>query len=142
MLGGDCTSRECLGGVCCNRACSGICAACNSATNGVCMPVLQQVCRPASGECDAEEVCSDASGLMCPDDQVKSDGSPCSTGHCKAGVCTTDPVVPADAGQAQHIPIAPTDLGPAQKTGCGCDETALAPTFGVALAVLLRRRRR
>lgn len=46
-----------------------------------------QICRPASGECDVAERCTNGA---CPADGFKADNTPCVTscnGHCQGGAC-------------------------------------------------------
>jgi Cys-rich repeat protein len=49
------------------------------------------LCRPAAGECDLDEVCS-GSGESCPADAFKPDGTSCQDGKgvCDSGVCVVE----------------------------------------------------
>jgi hypothetical protein len=98
----DCTSSNCVDGVCCDTACGGgdltDCLACSmpagATTNGVCGAVKAGVvCRGLVGPCDLPETC-DGTLTSCPQNAVATDGTPCTGGSCSGGVC-----VPEDAGQ-------------------------------------------
>ena len=91
----NCTSGNCVDGMCCNTACNGgSCEACsiaNGATSdGTCELLSGVVCRAAAGSCDVAETCT-GTNAACPADQLVAGGTECraSAGSCdSAEVCT------------------------------------------------------
>jgi hypothetical protein len=103
----ECKTGYCVDGMCCSSACgngsAGDCMACSlaagAAQNGTCGPVSSGiVCRPASGVCDAAELCNGIT-TACPVNAPKLDGTACSVsgaaGTCQSGVCV---LLGVDAG--------------------------------------------
>lgn len=140
----ECASGACAQGVCCNRACDGLCEACDAdGTGGTCTP------RPAG---ERPVVTADA-GVRPPE------GCLCNG----AGMCVVPPaldagtpdvgVITQDAGTDLGMDVG-ADLGPAptygfQGNGCGCrvgDGTSRPSgalvALGVAGLLLASRRRR
>jgi hypothetical protein len=100
----SCLSGFCAGGVCCDRACAGLCEACSVAAradvDGTCKVLGASVtCRPAAGACDQADVC-DGLNAGCPADAKVGAGTVClaSAGACDpaercdglAGACPAD----------------------------------------------------
>ena len=81
----QCTTGNCVNGVCCDTACTGGCGACNLAGSlGTCtVRPSGSVCRAATGACDVAETCSGTS-LICPNDAVAVLGSVCRSAN---GAC-------------------------------------------------------
>ncbi|MBI5515501.1 MAG: hypothetical protein HY909_17100 [Deltaproteobacteria bacterium] len=118
--GSDCASGFCAQGVCCDRACDGVCEACDLAMRGTCTP------RPAGSQ---PGVASDG-GVASTDAGVGCDFCD-GTGRCQRRTM--------DAGTG---PFSGGSSG-----GCGCRAPRGAPLRGLgavalALALGLRRRRR
>jgi hypothetical protein len=81
---GQCKSGHCQQDVCCDRACTGACEACNLPdTAGKCTFTSANVCRASTGACDVAETC-DGSSAACPPDLRRPGGTTCraSTGAC------------------------------------------------------------
>ncbi|MCC6621543.1 MAG: hypothetical protein IT385_09840 [Deltaproteobacteria bacterium] len=72
---GDCATDACAGGVCCDRACDGICQACDL---GVCAEVTNDQTAICQGSfvCDATGQCRQEAGTPCDGDLA------CATDHC------------------------------------------------------------
>ena len=68
--------EECEGGLCCDPNCMFYSSV--------------EMCRGASGECDAAEYCT-GSSASCPPDEPVADGTPCSDGECVGGQCVCVP---------------------------------------------------
>ncbi len=87
--GTQCTSANCVDGVCCNTTCGGgsatDCQACNvTGSVGTCSAAPNTVvCRAASQTCDNAENCT-GSSTTCPADTFKASGTSC---RASAGVC-------------------------------------------------------
>ena len=87
----ECTSGNCVDGVCCNTACGvgepNDCQACSAvaggtAADGTCSPRASTVvCRAAAGACDVAEKC-DGVAATCPADTKASVGTTCGVGSC------------------------------------------------------------
>ncbi len=105
----ECAGGLCTDGVCCDRRCDAACEACaeiaTGISDGTCAPAIDaRVCRPARGDCDAEEVC-DGSAAECPADARMEAGVVCrpAAGLCDApeacdgisDACPADAVRPA-----------------------------------------------
>ncbi|MCC6215162.1 MAG: hypothetical protein IT376_09850, partial [Polyangiaceae bacterium] len=92
--GTQCSSGNCIDGVCCNTTCgSGAttdCQACNVAGSlGTCSNLPSTTtCRGAAGECDQEEKCTGSSSA-CPSDGKKANGTACTadTSPCTLDQC-------------------------------------------------------
>ncbi len=136
-----CLSDLCVDGVCCATSCGGgldDCLACSVAmggsSDGTCTPrVSGAVCRPASGACDAAEVC-DGAGAACPIDAAMSDGTSCANAtvcdgaeRCASGVCIAGAPPSCDDGD------------PCTADACdalsGCASTSIAGCTGDAGAL-------
>lgn len=148
---GECLSRACVDGVCCDTPCGGgaaDCQACSVAAgapkDGVCSPLpATRVCRPAASTCDVEDRCDGISGA-CPADAVSPNGTPCTDGVCQAGRCTGSISAP---GPSKEPPAATAESGAAGgDRGCSASHApARGSAFGllaVALVLSQRRRRR
>lgn len=89
---GECTSKFCADGVCCNSACTGDCDACSvsagALTDGQCSVLgKSRVCRVASTTCDLEERC-DGVNAACPGNTFADAGVGCGTSSYTAwSVC-------------------------------------------------------
>lgn len=108
----ECDSGLCVDGVCCDTACGGgapdDCAACSIAAgasaDGACELLGPTVsCRPATGACDAPELCDGSEA--CPPDQTRIDGTACGDAivcngaeTCSAGACVSAPALDCDLG--------------------------------------------
>ena len=88
-LAAECESGFCADGSCCESACDGPCAACNSALtqqpDGACAPVDAGTdpdgeC-PGSEACDGAFACKPGTGVAC------TEGADCLSGFCVDGVC-------------------------------------------------------
>lgn len=113
--GTTCTTGHCVDGVCCESACGGGAADCQSClgsitglADGRCAPLpfavaRMTVCRPSAGDCDPEEICS-SSNRECPADRLGTFGTPCRyprTGCDAMETCTgSSPTCPADRAVA------------------------------------------
>jgi len=121
-----CRSGLCVDGVCCATACAGgtsDCQACSvsagAAVDGVCGAATGNACNdsnactmndtctagtcggamvscPAPGECEMNNACVAATGACAA--QPKPDGTTCSLGACRAGVCMAVPDAGAGGG--------------------------------------------
>jgi Protein of unknown function (DUF1566) len=76
----DCSSNQCVGGICCDRSCTGACEQCSAATNGQCTYKTGTVCAAAT-DCMNQAVCSGSSS-SCPTAQPKTAGTLCGTVNC------------------------------------------------------------
>jgi hypothetical protein len=85
----ECSSLQCVDGVCCDEACAGVCEACvatkTGGTDGVCAPVTANTdpdneC-PTTDDCDGFGACQQGIGSPCTAD------SQCVSGHCADGYC-------------------------------------------------------
>lgn len=100
-----CISRSCVGGICCDRECDGLCEVCavadGGSEDGRCGPIVAAaasvICRPAHGPCDLAERCV-ATSTSCPADTLASSRTVCrpSGGACDfidycTGTSTTCP---------------------------------------------------
>ncbi len=84
-LGAECTSGNCVDGVCCNTACSGTCQACNVAGSvGACSSIASG--QDPANEC-ANGACSGAGTCKSDNGQACAAGSACLSGNCIDGVC-------------------------------------------------------
>lgn len=129
-LAKECTSGFCVDGVCCNTACGGGVADCQSCATGTCS-LTTGVCRPASDACDVAESCS-GSSTSCPADAVASASTTCRSASCTNGVETVAASCPGGSGK-QCPAIVQHDCSPyvcgatACKTSCSsssdCDST-------------------
>lgn len=96
---------SCVSGVACERpgACEeGVvdCSSGEAVCNASGPTAAGIVCRPASGECDVEEVC-DGVATECPSDLPQPTGTACSAGFCNGAVCgTCSPGAPCTPGGA------------------------------------------
>lgn len=81
----ECSSANCIDGVCCDSACGygspRDCQACSTAmgaaVDGTCGVVKTGVtCRPASDLCDVADVC-DGTSMACSSDRLATKGTPC-----------------------------------------------------------------
>ena len=83
----ECTSLQCVDGVCCNDACDGTCYSCNQQGHaGTCTPVNGAEDPSANVACTGSSICSVAAGAAraC---KIK-DGAPCtSSADCLNGSC-------------------------------------------------------
>lgn len=132
----ECASGACVDGRCCESSCGGgidRCLVCSveagGAIDGTCSPASSQAlraCRPASSECDVEELCLGATD--CPADVSRADGTPCDGGTCSSGVCVLH-----DAGHSRDSVT--LRLGCDCGTGAGGPHDG-APTWLLALALL------
>jgi MYXO-CTERM domain-containing protein len=108
----ECTSANCVDGVCCNTTCGNgsltDCRACSVAAgalvDGTCAAtVAGTICRPAAGLCDVAETCN-GTATTCPSNIVVPAGLTCrvSAGACDvAEACNgTNAACPADAFQS------------------------------------------
>ncbi len=91
----DCASGFCVEGVCCDKACTGLCDACSAAqtvsgTAGTCGPKILSC--PPPGACQYAGTCDPNSGgcgnVSLPDGSVCESGA--SAGVCIAGACILD----------------------------------------------------
>lgn len=144
-VAGDCSSGNCVDGVCCASACGGgaaDCQACSTSaggsTNGTCTPLVAAAttqCRAAAGPCDPADSCS-ASSLTCPTNVVASAGTTCraSMGDCDpAEVCDgTSAVCPADLHPAGVVCRAAAGDCDVEES---CDGTSVACPTDQRLAV-------
>jgi hypothetical protein len=83
----ECTSGNCVDGVCCNSSCGGTCMACNNIGSvGTCSNIIaggsdgNPMCTGANA-CDGNGVCKAANAQAC------SLGSECASSNCADGVC-------------------------------------------------------
>jgi hypothetical protein len=117
---GECVTRACVEGICCDRRCDGPCwRGCNEA--GRCLAAAAGVPCDACGACDGDGAC--------------------------VGACPPDAGPSPDAGRDLDAAPPPERSGTAAPRGCGCRMGAsVASPFGIALltlaAALLRRRSR
>lgn len=77
----ECQSGNCIGGICCDSPCNGVCEACG--TNGVCGFRERGAC-PGGQQCATRTTCSIRSvgeGESC------ANGEACNDGQCIQGVC-------------------------------------------------------
>ena len=87
----DCgTVAECTNPCCdaatCTLAPNAVCSSGPCCTSS-CQFANQEIeCRAADGDCDIADVC-DGTSPQCPLDDVKLDGTPCSSGFCFSGSC-------------------------------------------------------
>ncbi len=90
-INSECTTGNCVDGVCCNNACTGTCNACTAAkkgsgANGTCGVIATNTdpdneC-PGATSCDATQMCGlFANGFTCTLD------TECGSGNCVDGVC-------------------------------------------------------
>ena len=89
----DCTSNFCADGVCCDKACNGLCEACSAArkgsgSDGTCgnIPINQpDVSQPTTcaspSACDGNKGCKSINGQTC------ATNTDCVSGSCADGVC-------------------------------------------------------
>jgi hypothetical protein len=82
----DCTSNQCVDGVCCAAACSGACVSCNQmGKEGMCLPV-------AAGKVDPHAICKDAGATSCGRNGLCDGAGACAlyptTTVCLAGTCS------------------------------------------------------
>jgi hypothetical protein len=179
-LGQPCGTTECLegehcvDGVCCDSPCdAGTCDACSvaaGATNdGVCQLLTGPVCDDGASctsadqcqsgvcvgtpmACDPPDECHDAAceeGAGCTS-SPKPDGTPCSSGLCQGGVCTSGTTsasvgtTSSSGGDAQSGGGGGgNDADDEPDDGCGCRAAGSRGADGVAwllVALLLRRR--
>ncbi len=109
--GGECESGFCVDGVCCNKACNGLCEACAAAKTGVkdgaCGPVQQGqdpedecTADPVStclfvGHCDGKGACEQyAEGTVCADATCDLPNDAKAPSLCKGGVCKAGAAIP------------------------------------------------
>jgi hypothetical protein len=85
----ECTSLQCVDGVCCNQACTGTCYSCNQQGNvGTCTPVNGADDPSASEACTGSDVCTAPVGAA-PACKIR-DGEPCSSSaDCLNGSCVS-----------------------------------------------------
>jgi hypothetical protein len=107
ISGGECASRYCVDGFCCNTPCGGAAVDCQTCSfadgataDGTCTLLgAGAVCRAAAGTCDIEEVCNGVA-TTCPADGLVAGGTVCrsSAGDCDvAETCTgSDAACPGD----------------------------------------------
>jgi hypothetical protein len=77
---GECLSTFCQDGVCCNNACSGVCAVCNlGGTVGTCTNVPQG---GQPGGCNGTKACDGMNGCKKVNGQACSQASDCASGFC------------------------------------------------------------
>src|SRR5439155_11933425 len=83
--GNQCASGFCVSGLCCDKACTGSCEACNQTGSvGTCsMLPASTVCRAQNGFCDVAEFCS-GTASTCPADAVRPVTTQC---RGSVGVC-------------------------------------------------------
>ncbi|HEY0133047.1 MAG TPA: MYXO-CTERM sorting domain-containing protein, partial [Nannocystis sp.] len=128
----DCLGGQCVDGVCCDSPCDGACDVCSAAlgarADGTCTPLAADVvCRPASGACDAAELCP-GDAASCPEDAAVPDGEPCDDGMCMAGACEPSPgSTSTDAGTSTSGTSSGGGPGPGDST---VTPTGEAPTTG------------
>jgi len=86
-IGMECSSGNCIDGVCCNTTCVGACKACNVAgSNGTCTNIANGQ-DPAS-ECTGAQVCNGAAACVGgPNGAVCGANSECASTFCIDGVC-------------------------------------------------------
>jgi hypothetical protein len=99
--GGECVSQHCADGVCCDKACVGVCEACSAAKKG---SGEDGVCGPVAANTDPDDECPTQDKSTCGTSGV-CDGqgacarypanTPCGSAECKDGVasgllCTAD----------------------------------------------------
>ena len=86
-VAGECSSNQCVDGVCCNNACSGTCSACSAALkgsgpDGTCGPIANNT--DPQNECAGALDCNGASAC----ESAQADGSSCTVaGECSSGFC-------------------------------------------------------
>jgi hypothetical protein len=150
--GAACASGACAEGVCCDRACAGAGAGCETClaargapADGVCSVARAgDVCRAAAGSCDPAEAC-DGVALACPGDRLASDGAPCPGGVCGAGRCLLPDGGLADVDGGTDGGAPPGDGGVGAhhdyRVGCGCTARPGVDAMALLLVALLLRRR-
>jgi len=108
------------------------CTESDTCQNGVCTGANPKVCS-SENECEEAVVCTDGACSFLP----RADGTPCSLGACKSGVCEAPP--PPDPPDSPDSPDAAT----ATPSGCGCGSVSDGSLLLAAplLAAFLSRRR-
>ena len=124
----ECTSGNCVDGVCCASACDGICEACSAAAkgggnDGTCGPIVagqdpDSECNPANPPCGQTGECNGAGAC-----EVAAFGTECGTTSCSEN--TANPS--ACDGQGSCVEQAPQNCAPFAcdegcKTSCATDD--------------------
>lgn len=94
----ECTSGQCIDGVCCESECDGTCKTCNGVTPGTCLDLASAEdvgtcdsdttasgCSPAPCACDSEATCKPSGAVACDPEQ----SGQCALGPCLGGTCCT-----------------------------------------------------
>lgn len=136
----ECSSKHCVGGLCCDSVCDAPCFSCSAAdkgggTDGVCEPVLAGTADPAgtcpseqdcgrTGACDGEGACQmTAAGEACAGDCPLGDGA------CDGeGVC----VCPGASCAADGKTFGDVDCSPYRCDDAGCKTACSSSTECVA----------
>jgi hypothetical protein len=88
MRGGECTSGNCVSGLCCDSPCTGTCMTCAS---GICSPLAAGAAAPA-GQCPAEDASTCGRNGNCNGQgacQLHQSGTVCVTATCASNSQTT-----------------------------------------------------
>jgi len=117
-----CGAAQLLGPCDQQDTCSGGPGASNKCTDWISTETL--VCRPAAGECDAEEHCN-AKDYACPADDVVADGTACDEGVCNAGSCVAPPGT-GDTGDTSSSSSGGDDGS--TEGGCSCQTAGSSST--------------
>lgn len=83
----QCSTDQCMDGVCCDEACTGSCKVCNA--SGKCVNVASGVQdnNPVDTACTAPKACTGSGDCKGASGQECFDGTDCVTGHCVDGIC-------------------------------------------------------
>jgi hypothetical protein len=114
--GGECSSANCVDGVCCDGACGGTCRSCRAANTGMseghCAPITagtdpgNECTAAAVSTCDNDGYCDGASGC-----RQYSNSTVCRAKSCADGVSTSN--------ESAEVKCSAGACGNATTTGCG-----------------------
>lgn len=136
-MNGDCASRYCVDGVCCNSACSSFCSACSAAakgqgSNGTCGQIAAGHSSPdcadqGAGTCGTNGAC-DGSGSC----QVYGSGTQCASPTCSSGTLTTHACNGSGvctSGASSCAPYICNASGNGCRTNCSSDTHCVSTHF-------------